>query len=261
MADLRASITSVLSTGRGRTLAAAAALAIVLLAVLAAFLLHDQGLRARLLTTEPNEIPRDAALVRYAASLAKPAYAKHCASCHGAQMQGDTSKGAPNLRDDIPLYDFGRVSDIERTVLYGIRSGQAKARNITDMPALGRTMQLSDAEVADVTTYVLSLTRAERDTAAVARGAVIFQNKGVCYDCHSGDAKGNPDYGAPDLTDNDWLYGGDRASVRHSIFEGRHGLCPAWKDRLKPAVIRALAVYIHSVSAKAAPQEAPKAHG
>ena len=65
-----------------------------------------------------------------------------------------------------------------------------------------------------------------------------------------GDVEGipNPDYGAPDLTDNDWLYGGDPDAVYRSIYSGRHGLCPAWTGKLTPAVIRALAVYIHQAS-------------
>jgi len=220
----------------------------------------------RLLATDPDQIPAHADLVRYAEGLAKPAYAANCASCHGADMKGDQSKGAPNLSDSIWLYDFGAVGDIERTILYGIRSGHAKARNITDMPPIGRNMQLSAAEVSDATTFVINITRPQKDQAAVARGAKIFQTKGVCYDCHSSDAAGNPDYGSPAFTDTDWIYGGDFKTVYQSIYSGRHGLCPAWIDKLKPKVIRALAVYLHQVSrASQGPQanrpSGAKAHG
>ena len=226
--------------------------------------IHDHQMSTRLLVTDPTELPRHADLVRYAEHLAKPAYAKHCASCHGDQMQGEHAKGAPNLKDKIWLYEDGGVGSIERTLLYGIRSGNGKARNITDMPPLGRSQQLSADEVRDVETYVLALSGNPGDPAAVQRGSVIFQVKGVCYDCHSGDATGNPDYGAPALNDKEWLYGGDRKTVFESIYSGRHGVCPAWIDTLKPAVIRALAVYLHQVSRGDLPAPGDKrgaAHG
>ena len=83
---------------------------------------------------------------------------------------------------------------------------------------------------------------------AIDRGALIFQRKGVCYDCHSGDGSGNPDYGAPALNDAEWLYGGDRNTVYQSIYSGRHGICPAWIGKLKPKVVRALAVWLNQIS-------------
>ena len=234
---------------------AAGAALVLVLAVLIGLAIRDHQMSTRLLVTDPDQVPSHPELVRYAEALARPAYAAHCASCHGKDMQGDQSKGAPNLSDSIWLYDFGGVGDIERTILYGVRSGHAKARNITDMPPIGRNLQLSAAEVGDVATFVINITRPQPDQAAVARGARIFQTKGVCYDCHSADAAGNPDYGSPAFTDTDWLYGGDFKTVYQSIYSGRHGVCPAWIGRLKPKVIRALAVYIHQVS------HAPKAAG
>jgi cytochrome c oxidase cbb3-type subunit 3 len=163
-------------------------------------------------------------------------------------MKGSQTRGVPNLTDDIWLYDFGRVSDIERTVLYGIRSGLGKSHNVTDMPAIGRQKQLSPEEIKDVIAYTLSLSKHAQDPASIERGGKLFQDKGVCYDCHSRDAAGIPDYGAPNLTDNDWIYGGDEKSIYKSIYDGRHGQCPAWIDRLSAPTIRAIAVYIHSMS-------------
>jgi cytochrome c oxidase cbb3-type subunit 3 len=234
--------------------------AALLAAVLIYGAVHAHLMANRLVATDPDLIANHPELIRYAEGLAKPAYAAHCASCHGADMKGDKSKGAANLSDSIWLYDFGAVGDIERTILYGVRSGNPKARNITDMPPIGRNMQLSPAEIADVTTFVLSITHRQQDQAAVARGGQLFQTKGVCYDCHSSDAAGNPDYGSPAFTDADWLYGGDYDSVYRSIYSGRHGQCPAWIGKLKPAAIRALAVYLHQVSQASKPTGA-KAHG
>src|SRR5262249_62398072 len=65
------------------------------------------------------------------AGLAKPAYAAHCASCHGQDLQGDHAKGAPSLKDGVWLYEDGSIGSIERTVLYGIRSGQGRSEEHT----------------------------------------------------------------------------------------------------------------------------------
>ena len=234
--------------------------AALVLIVLAAVKVHDAVLDARMVRALPEDTLTHPQMIARAEVLAPPAYAKHCASCHGAHMQGDPAKGAANLSDDVWLYGSGRVTDIERTILYGIRSHQAKSRNITDMPAMGRSQQISASEARDVEAYILSLTRPEPDQAAVARGSIIYQRKGNCYDCHSGDARGNPDYGTPAFTDTDWLWGGDPATVYTSIYDGRHGVCPAWIGKLRPAVIRALAIYLHEVSEKAR-AAASKAHG
>jgi cytochrome c oxidase cbb3-type subunit 3 len=226
-----------------------AAGALAVLAVIAGLAWREHRLAYRLLIAEPSEIAKSPELVRYAEGLAKPAYARHCASCHGKDLEGDHQRGAPNLKDGVWLYENGNVGEIERTLLYGVRSGNAKSRNITDMPALGRTLQLSPAEAADVTTYVLALSGGRRgDPEAARRGALIFQGKGVCYDCHAGDASGNPDYGAPALNDAEWLYGGDGQSVYQSVYSGRHGVCPAWIGKLKPKVIRALSVWLNQTS-------------
>ena len=209
---------------------------------------HERQLEARLLRAVPSDIAREPELVRFAVGLAGPLYARRCASCHGADLRGKHALGAPDLQDPVWLYGFGTIGDVEATLLYGIRSGHPKAHNITDMPALGRIGQLNAAEVHDVVEYVFSLSHADYDRAAAARGLAIFNDKGSCYDCHGSDASGNIDYGAPDLTGHAWLYAGDRATLFDSVYNGRHGLCPAWIRTLAPAEIRALAVFLYERS-------------
>jgi len=204
--------------------------------------------KARLVTGFADSLPADPELHAYALAVARPAYAAHCASCHGASFAGDAQRGVPDLRRGVWLYDFGRVSDIERTILYGIRSGHGRARNVTDMPAMGLTHRLTADEIADVASYVMSLQHPGGDAASIARGAAIYQGKGECFDCHGADASGNIDWGVPALTGVTWLYGGSRAAITTSIHDGRHGMCPAWIGVLDPATIRALAVLLHDVN-------------
>jgi len=212
----------------------------------------DYLLNRRLVNESADRIPMDPALASYAIGIGKAAFQANCVTCHGADMKGSQRTGVPNLTDNIWLYDFGRVSDIERTVLYGIRAGLGKSHNVTDMPAIGRQNALSPAEIKDVIAYLRSLHKQEAEPAAAERGKSIFEDKGVCYDCHSRDGSGISDYGAPSLIDDDWLFGGDDQTLYKSIYDGRHGKCPAWINKLSFATIRAIAVYVHSVS-----QESP----
>jgi cytochrome c oxidase cbb3-type subunit III len=226
----------------------AIAVGAVALAAFAYTQIRDYLLDRQLLVESPDHIPADPALLAYANSVGKAAFAANCVSCHGADLKGSQAKGVPNLSDNIWLYDYGRVSDIERTVLYGIRAGLGKSHNVTDMPAIGLQKALNPNEIRDVIAYTLSLSKHPEDRTAVERGSNIFQDKGVCYDCHSRDATGIPDYGAPNLIDADWLYGGDEKTIYKSVYDGRHGRCPAWIGKLSFPAIRSLAVYIHSMS-------------
>lgn len=62
-----------------------------------------------------------------------------------------------------------------------------------------------------------------REPQAVAMGSRIFANN--CAACHGSDARGNRGY--PDLTDDDWIYGGVPETVVQTISQGRNGVMPA----------------------------------
>ena len=56
--------------------------------------------------------------------------------------------------------------------------------------------------------------------------------------------------GAPNLTDNIWLYGGDRETIRETLRYGRAGVMPKWDTKLGNERIMLLAAYIYSLSDK-----------
>ena len=58
---------------------------------------------------------------------------------------------------------------------------------------------------------------------AMQTGQRIFASN--CSVCHGSSAKGAQ--GFPNLTDNDWLYGGTPADIVKTITDGRHGMMPA----------------------------------
>jgi cytochrome c oxidase cbb3-type subunit 3 len=216
------------------------------------------AIRARLMMANPDGIAGDAKLNRYALSAGRRGFAAHCASCHGRRLEGDRNLGIPSLADGDWLYGTGRVSEIERIILYGIRSGHPKAWNLASMPAYAtpnpykahKIEPLTPRDANDVAAYLYAFQHKSPDPDAVARGATVFSKAGQCFDCHGPDARGDPAIGAPDLTDAIWLYGdGSLPSITLSIAYGRAGACPPWIGRLAPATIRAIAVYVHSAGA------------
>ena len=225
------------------------ALALLGAAVLAADLArqHDSQAR-RLLIAFPDQVVADPELVRFAIAQARPLYARHCAACHGVDMHGTAALGAPNLTDTTWLYGSGSVFDIERTLLYGIRSGRSKSHNITDMPAFGLTGRLSDGDIRSVVQYVLQLSGNNYDPAAANQGRRVFYGNANCSDCHGMDARGDTGYGAPDLTSNVWNSGSGPDALYRAIYFGEHRVMPGWRGVLSLEEIRALAVYVYWVS-------------
>lgn len=73
---------------------------------------------------------------------------------------------------------------------------------------------------------VYSVEQLANDPAALQMGKVLFEDD--CAACHQRSGKGNALIGAPDLTDNDWLYGGTGNDITTSIHDGRGGVMPPW---------------------------------
>jgi cytochrome c oxidase cbb3-type subunit 3 len=244
----------VMNAGRRAVVIAVLVIAALVSAGFVSGALRTERVERQLLELPADAVAADESLVAFATERGPYLFVENCASCHGADMRGDAESGAPDLQDSVWLYGEGKISDIENTIQYGIRSGHPKAHNVTDMPGYLRSGQLSAAEVNDVVEYMLSISKQTHDAAAARRGADWYANKGNCFDCHGSDALGNPDYGAPALTGPAWMYGGSRAHLLKSVADGRHGLCPAWINTLSPADVRELAVYLYEVAHHGAPR-------
>jgi cytochrome c oxidase cbb3-type subunit 3 len=77
---------------------------------------------------------------------------------------------------------------------------------------------------------------------AAEAGHALF-GKMNCAGCHAYDLTGGM---GPDLTDNNWLYGGKPGEIFHTIAEGTPRGMPAWKDKLTPDEIWQIVTYIQS---------------
>ncbi|HVK56278.1 MAG TPA: cytochrome-c oxidase, cbb3-type subunit III [Burkholderiales bacterium] len=79
---------------------------------------------------------------------------------------------------------------------------------------------------------------------ARATGQRLFLT--YCAQCHGSDSGGAK--GFPNLTDKDWLYGNDPASIRTSIAEGRNGVMPAFGQMLTSEEVNEVSYYVLSLS-------------
>jgi cytochrome c oxidase cbb3-type subunit 3 len=158
-------------------------------------------------------------------------FLQNCSQCHGSDARGQT--GFPNLTDNAWLYG-GEPEAIVTTLLHG-RVGQ--------MP--GWKDALGEDGVREVVSYTLSLSGRKVNAREAEAGKARFV---VCAACHGTDGKGNPAVGAPDLTDQVWLFGDSRAAVTETVMNGRSGVMPAWKDILGEEKVQLVSAYVWSLS-------------
>lgn len=199
------------------------------------------GFRDRIAASDLETIQSDPELLNFALAGGAAAFGDNCAPCHGRGAQG--AIGYPNLQDDAWLWG-GSLDAIHHTIQYGIRAEDAETRN-SQMPAFGKLGMLKPDQVSDVAEYVLSLSGNEGDEQAAERGQALFATN--CAACHGPKGQGNQALGAPNLADELWLYGGDKATVVETITNSRSGMMPAWHERLDPATVKELAIYVHSL--------------
>lgn len=196
----------------------------------------------QLVNASLEEIENNLSIQQFALALGESAFGDNCATCHGAGGRG--AKGYPMLADDIWLWD-GTLDGIEATIRHGVRHTEDPDTRLSAMPAFGRDGLLTRAEIDDLVQYVLRFSGRSTNAAAITRAAPIFAQQ--CSSCHGTDGKGSRLFGAPNLTDQEWLFGGEPRDIQQSIYNARNAHMPAWQDRLDDTTIKALAVYVHSL--------------
>lgn len=168
-----------------------------------------------------------------ALALGKSLFASYCTTCHGSDARG--AKGFPNLADNDWLW-----GDSEAALTTTISNGRTAAMPVL-APALG-----GDEGVTNMVKYVRSLSGlAEADAAATSAQPMFVA---LCSACHGADGTGNPIFGAPNLTDDVWLYGSSEDTVHETITAGRNGMMPAHGDLLGEDRTKILAAYVYSLS-------------
>lgn len=168
-----------------------------------------------------------------ALKLGKSIFSNNCATCHGSSAQG--AVGYPNLTDNIWHWG-GEPDQILETVLNGRQAA---------MPAWESALGGKQG-VTEVAVYLQSLRGEKVDTSLANAGKGKYDT--ICVSCHGPEGKGMQALGAPDLTDDYWLYGEDSHIVETSIGQGRNGQMPAHLPLIGETRVRLAAAYVWSLS-------------
>lgn len=192
-----------------------------------------------------DQIRADERLMTTVASAGRQLFGDNCAACHGRDGKGGSNY--PDLTDDDWIWGGG-PERIQQTLTVGVNSRHSDSR-VAQMPAFGRDEMLDRQQVLDVAAFVTSLSNpafsTEKNVTQIDRGRQVFQT--TCAACHGKEGKGDPEVGAPNLTDNRWIYGGSLQTIIDTIHGGRQGHMPTWDERLTSTEIKILALYVNAL--------------
>ncbi|WP_299153757.1 cytochrome-c oxidase, cbb3-type subunit III [uncultured Tateyamaria sp.] len=198
--------------------------------------------------TDMSELEADDGAMTFVRSHGARLFEDNCSACHGLDASG--GPGFPSLTDDQWLWG-GDADTILETLRVGINTSHDETR-YAEMLAFGDQGILDSTERRALTTYVISLSRpdelTEQQTEGLPVGQELFLDN--CSSCHGDDGGGILDVGAPNLTDDFWIYGGDAESIAATLRHGRIGVMPYWEDRLSEADRRLLTLYIRDLGPK-----------
>ncbi|WP_407297181.1 cytochrome-c oxidase, cbb3-type subunit III [Stutzerimonas zhaodongensis] len=162
-------------------------------------------------------------------------FASNCSVCHGSDAKG--AYGFPNLTDDDWIWG-GAPETIKTTIMGGRQAA---------MPAWLDV--IGEEGIRNVAGYVRSLSGRdipEGIASDIEQGQKIFAAN--CVACHGPEGKGTQAMGAPNLTDNVWLYGSSFAQIQQTLRYGRNGRMPAQEHILGNDKVHLLAAYVYSLS-------------
>ncbi|MFN3579670.1 MAG: cytochrome-c oxidase, cbb3-type subunit III [Pseudomonas sp.] len=174
-----------------------------------------------------EEVARDPAAIRIGQRL----FAVNCSVCHGSDAGG--SFGFPDLTDHDWIWG-GSPEQIKTTLERGRQAA---------MP--GWLAVIGESGVRSTAAYVRHLSGLETPDVDMTEGERIFQTN--CVACHGAEGKGNPLLGAPNLTNDIWLYGDSMRQIQQTLRYGRNGNMPA-QAHLGDDKIHMLTAYVYSLT-------------
>ncbi|HRL95196.1 MAG TPA: cytochrome-c oxidase, cbb3-type subunit III [Pseudomonas sp.] len=99
----------------------------------------------------------------------------------------------------------------------------------------------------------MPITEVAADEKALKMGGRLFASN--CSVCHGSDAKGA--YGFPNLTDNEWRWGGEPETIKATLLAGRHAVMPAWAEVIGESGVKNVSAYVLTeLAGRKLPEEA-----
>ncbi len=127
--------------------------------------------------------------------------------------------------------------------------GMGAWKGVGDWTSVGELRgHQQDAETVYAETYgvysKMPIDEVAKNPDALKMGFRLFANN--CAICHGADGGGNP--GFPNLTDNDWLYGGTPEKILETITQGRKAAMPSWGKIIGEEGVASVAEYVLQIS-------------
>lgn len=191
-----------------------------------------QGWLSRFAEPDFAALASDDLLMAQAMPAAARLFADNCAACHGSAGSG--GPGFPAL-DDADWLWGGEPETLAETISLGINATDDS--RVAEMPVFD---WLEPADLQALATYVAALPQGKAPPDSP--GATLFAEN--CAACHGDGGSGGLLAGAPSLTDASVIYGQNEATILTTLRHGRRGFMPAGSQRLSPAEINLLALYI-----------------
>ena len=168
------------------------------------------GQRERIAGLSLAEIQNEPVLI----ATAERIFTRECAACHGPEGRGQVAL-FPNLHD-VDWQWGSSAQQIEQS----IRGGRQAAM-------VGWEPVLGEQGIQQVAEYVQVLGDEGSENHP---GKADYDRN--CIACHGLDGAGNTLLGAPRISDDIWLYGGDLQTLKDTLRAGRYGVMPAFGERL-----------------------------
>ncbi|CAK0761777.1 Cbb3-type cytochrome c oxidase subunit [Gammaproteobacteria bacterium] len=191
-----------------------------------------------------------------------------CAALIGWDVKQMEEEIANGQRSPDDFYDWGEVTAYDRPIPYGWLYSFYLCvffalAYFFFYPALGRLPGVlhwtSESQYAQESTkhqaqYAESLNRyAQMSVPEIARnpearhiGHQVFLL--YCQNCHQAGGLGTLHY--PNLTDQDWLWGGSPEKIEETISQGRTGVMPAWGALLGDRGVEEVTEYVVALSGR-----------
>jgi cytochrome c oxidase cbb3-type subunit 3 len=151
--------------------------------------------------------------------------------------------GLGNWKGLLPGFDY--VDNEAKTPFAAsvqIADGETRNTGWTGVHQYEKEMAKADAQYGPLFAKFAAMPIEEvaKDEQALKMGGRLFASN--CSVCHGSDAKGS--YGFPNLSDNEWRWGGSTADIKTTIMGGRHGMMPPQGATIGEDGVRNVAAYV-----------------
>ena len=180
-------------------------------------------------------------------------FPKHWDGLATVEVDGQTVPWTSHneLNSELEANDKIFTDSFEKTILAKADASQATAI-LNEIDSLQTTLRRSEKPPADLQAKIdekiaqlaPAVEKLSTNPNAQKVGSRLFLQN--CSVCHGSNAKGAVGY--PNLTDGDWLYGGNAENILATLHKGRVGGMPAWRDQIGEDGVRAASEYALSLS-------------